>query len=143
MVNDQLLRILEQEDVDSSDKSNEVSEVSKLLGLLSRVDSLIIFHMAKKGIEAYTLTHHKIGLTRKQYYTRLTQLRKAGLIEKKKNYYFQTTMGSFLEENCVNNVLHTIRNRKKMAMVDVLTKAQKFSEEDLLKMKLTVCGSPN
>ena len=113
--------------------------ISKLLKLISNEDALLIFSQAKDGIEADTSTHSKIDLTRKQYYTRLKELKKGGLIEKKGRLYFQTTMGTFLQENCINPVIHAVRNRKKMAMIDVLKGNGKFSEEDLSQMKSVVC----
>ena len=116
----------------------ELIGVSKMLKVLSSADALIIFSMTKDGIEADTFTYSKIGLTRKQYYVRLMQLKDAGLIEKKDNTYFQTTMGSFLQENCINTVAHAVKNSKKMAMIDVLKRNDKFSEEDLCEMKMAV-----
>ncbi len=121
----------------------EFLEARKLLTLLSKMDALVVLSMAKDGIRAESSTHSMIGLTRKQYYTRLMQLKKAGLIEKKENIYVQTTMGSFLQENCINSVMHAIRNYKKMAMVDVLRRGGNFSDEDLLRIKSTVCSTSN
>jgi len=114
----------------------------KLLKVLSNSDALMIFSMAKDGIEADTTTYSRIGLTRKQYYTRLMQLKNADLIEKKGRLYFQTTMGSFLHENCVNSIVHAIRNKKNMAMIDALRRHKNMSEEDLLQMKNTLLKIP-
>ena len=121
---------------------DKIVGTSKLLKVISNVDALLIFSMAKDGIEAETRTHSKIGLTRKQYYTRLMQLKNTGLIERKGKLYFQTTMGSFLQENCINSVIHAIRNAKKMSMIDVLSSNSNFSEEDLLQMKSAICTIP-
>ncbi len=108
----------------------------------SKHDALVILSLAKKGIEADSSAHSKIGLTRKQYYVRLMQLKDARLIEKKGNYYFQTTMGSFLYENCINAARHAIKNSKQMSMIDVLRKQENFSEEELLRLKSTICNLP-
>ena len=120
----------------------EFLEARKLLTLLSKMDALVVLSMAKDGIRAESSTHSMIGLTRKQYYTRLMQLKKAGLIEKKGNMYYQTTKGSFLYEKCVNIVIHAIRNSKQMAMIDVLKRQGRFTEEDLQRMKTSVLMIP-
>ncbi|MGH9909418.1 MAG: hypothetical protein ACRD32_02140 [Nitrososphaerales archaeon] len=127
----------------SSYKSQELLEASKLLNVLSKLDALIILSMAIHGIEADTSTCSKVGLTKKQYYTRLMQLKKVGLIEKKGKFYFQTIMGSFLYQNCINAVIHVIKNSKQMAMLDVLEKQGNLSDEELLKMKDILCSLPN
>ena len=125
-----------------SASADELLDSSKLLVVISKFDALTIFSMAKDGIEADVSAPSKIGLTRKQYYTRLMQLKDAGLIEKKGNMYYQTTKGSFLYEKCVNTVIHAIRNSKQMAMIDVLKRQGRFTEEDLQRMKTSVLMIP-
>ena len=121
--------------VPPSKQGDELLAGSKLLKVLSTVDALTILSMAKDGIEANSRTYSMVGLSKKMYYTRLMQLKNAGLIEKRGNLYVQTTMGSFVQENCINSVVHATKNRKKMAMIDVLVSRGDISEEDLLQMK--------
>ncbi len=121
--------------VPPSKQGDELLAGSKLLKVLSTVDALTILSMAKDGIEANSRTYSMVGLSKKMYYTRLMQLKNAGLIEKRGNLYVQTTMGSFLQENCINSVVHATKNRKKMTMIDVLVSRGDISEEDLLQMK--------
>lgn len=116
-------------DVDPPQNLNDLSEPSKLLTVISKFDALTIFSLAKDGIEADVSTPTKIGLTRKQYYTRLMQLKNVGLIHKEGNRYYQTTMGSFLYQNCINSVIHAIKNSKQMTMIDVLKGKGIFTEE--------------
>lgn len=143
MINDQqMARVRGQSDADASNEYNDILVASKVLTVLSKHDALVIFTMAKNGIEADTATHTKIGLTRKQYYTRLMQLKNVGLVEKKGNIYYQTTMGSFLQENCINAVIHANKNSKKMAMIDVLRREGNCAEEDLLQMKSFLLSLP-
>jgi len=78
------------------------------------------------------MNYNKMGLTRKQYYTRLMQLKREGLIERNGNFYYHTTLGTFIYENCVNMLLAAIRNRKYMAMVDVLMHSNYFSQDATL-----------
>ena len=128
--------------VPAENSREQLEAASKLIRMLSSPDALMIFLLAKNGIEADTGTYSKIGLTRKQYYTRLKQLKNVGLIEKKGGLYFQTTMGSFLQDNCVNTVMHASVNRKQMGMIDILKRTSNFSEEDLLRIKNAVFVSP-
>jgi len=129
--------------VDSLDNStDQLKGASKLLKVLASPDALMLFSLATVGIEADTIAYSKIGLTRKRYYTRLKLLKNAGLIQKKGRLYYQTTMGSFLHENCVNPVIHASMKRKQMGMIDVLKRAGNFSEEDLQQIKNTVCIIP-
>lgn len=142
MNDEEPVKIVDDAMLSSGDPRDKIVGASKLLKVISNIDALLIFSMAKDGIEADTRTYSKIGLTRKTYYTRLIQLKKAGLIEKKGKLYLQTTMGSFLYENCINPIVYAIRNSKQMAMLDVLTSNSNFSEEDLLQMKSAVCRIP-
>ena len=121
--------------VPPSKQGDELLAGSRLLKVLSTVDALTILSMAKDGIEANSRTYSMVGLSKKMYYTRLMQLKNAGLIEKRGNLYVQTTMGSFLQENCINSVVQATKNRKKMTMIDVLVSRGDISEEDLLQMK--------
>jgi hypothetical protein len=118
----------------------ELVKVSKVLKVLANADALTIFTLAKDGVGGDTFAYQKVGLTRKQYYIRLMQLKRAGLVEKKEHLYFQTTMGSFVYENCIGAASHAVRNSRKMVMVDVLKKEKKFTEEELLQMKMSVCS---
>ncbi len=124
--------------VPPSKQGDELLAGSKLLKVLSTVDALTILSMAKDGIEANSRTYSMLGLSKKMYYTRLMQLKNAGLIKKRGNLYIQTTMGSFLQENCINSVVQATKNRKKMTMIDVLVRNRNFPEEDLLQMKNTL-----
>jgi len=76
----------------------ELSEVSRVLLVLSTLDALTLFCMTKDGIEAKTTTHKKIGMPRKLYYTRLAQLKNVELIEKRGKCF----TGLFLT---INNIL--------------------------------------
>jgi len=109
-----------------------LKDVTKLLSIISKQDALLIFSIAKDGMESSSMNYNKMGLTRKQYYTRLMQLKREGLIERNGNFYYHTTLGTFIYENCVNMLLAAIRNRKYMAMVDVLKHSNYFSQDATL-----------
>ncbi len=141
-MNDQEPKSFENVIVPPGKSWDDLGGVSKVLKILANHDALAIFCMSKDGIEADTSTHSRIGFTKKQYYTRLMQLKRVHLIEKKENLYYQTTMGSFLYQNCLNAVQHAISNRKKMTMIDILRSQGRFSEEDLLQMESVVSRMP-
>ncbi|HVX01810.1 MAG TPA: hypothetical protein VHA09_01510, partial [Nitrososphaera sp.] len=61
-----------------------VKSAADLFAALSRKDTLTLFLLAKDGLRSELRTASIVGLSKKQYYTRLNQLKNAGLIEKHK-----------------------------------------------------------
>ncbi len=114
----------------------------KLLNILSKEDTLIIFSLAKNGLKAETTTPSKVELTKKQYYTRLNQLKTSELIEKREGSYYQTTLGSYIWQNCILQALEAVKNSKEMTMIDVLKHTDKFSENDILQIKTALRLKP-
>ncbi|MDW8276180.1 MAG: hypothetical protein RMJ59_07380 [Candidatus Nitrosocaldus sp.] len=87
-----------------------------------------------EGIEAETDAPEKIGLTKKQYYTRLKQLVDAGLIEKSKGKYVQTTLGRIIYEKSLQVLFEQVRNAKKLQMLDVLKSSGKFDMDEIYRL---------
>jgi len=110
-----------------------VNRTTDLLSILSKKDALTIFLLAKDGLKAQTDTPQKIGLTRKQYYTRLKQLVDCGLIDKYGDTYQHTTLGAIIHQEHVLQLLEHVRNVKQMKMVDALKRTRQFSEDDIAK----------
>jgi hypothetical protein len=108
-----------------------VNKASNLLAILSKKDALTIFLLAKDGLKAETNTPEKVGLTRKQYYTRLKQLVDTGLIDKSGDAYVHTTLGVLIHQNHLVGLLDHVRNVKQMKMIDALKRAGQFSENDI------------
>jgi predicted transcriptional regulator len=108
-----------------------VNKASNLLAILSKKDALTIFLLAKDGLKAETNTPEKVGLTRKQYYTRLKQLVDTGLIDKSGDAYVHTTLGVLIHQNHLIGLLDHVRNVKQMKMIDALKRAGQFSENDI------------
>ena len=77
----------------SNDNSKILTQLTNVLSVLSKNDALTIFLMANEGIKSELDTPTKIGLTKKQYYTRLKQLVDLGLITKNNESYIQTAFG--------------------------------------------------
>lgn len=111
-----------------------IREASKVLTILSKYDALKIFLQSREGIEAETAAPEKIGLTKKQYYTRLKQLVDIGLIEKSKGKYVQTTLGRIIYEKALQVLFEHVRNAKKLQMLDVLKSSGKFSIDEIYKL---------
>ncbi|MFQ5970407.1 MAG: hypothetical protein ACE5J2_07935 [Nitrososphaerales archaeon] len=108
-----------------------VNKTTNLLSILSKKDALTIFLLAKDGLEAETDTPQRIGLTRKQYYTRLKQLVDSGLIDKVSDIYYHTTLGTLVHERHLMALLEHVKNIRKMRMADALKRTKQFSTEDI------------
>lgn len=106
-------------------------QMSDVLSILSKSDALEIFVMAKDGLKSELDTPQKIGLTKKQYYTRLKQLYDLNLISKKGNAYMHTSLGDLIYNEHVVGLLDTISNIKEFEMIDVLKKSSKFDNTEI------------
>ena len=113
-------------------------ELCKLLTILSKLDTLILLVLAKNGIKSHMDTPKEIGLTKKQYYTRLKQLVDHGLVEKRDGYYFHTTMGKFVYEKHLASLLEGTKKDKEMRMIDMLNRTRTFSHEEISNFTKTI-----
>ncbi len=111
-----------------------LKETSNILGTLSKYDALKIFLECIEGIEADTNASDRLGLTKKQYYTRLKQLVDAGLIEKSKGKYVHTTLGKLIYDKAIRILFEHVKNSKKLLMVDVLKSSGKFDMEEIYRL---------
>jgi len=109
----------------------EIQKTMDLLSLLSKLHALTIFTLAKDGIKSHIGTHSEIGLTKKQYYLRLNQLVKAGLLVKYDDTYNHTTLGKIIYYDYLLRLEKDISNSKQMEMVDVLNQSSKFSKDEI------------
>ncbi|MEM0446361.1 MAG: hypothetical protein QW574_02805 [Candidatus Nitrosocaldus sp.] len=111
-----------------------IQETSRLLAILAKQDALTIFLESIEGIDASTDTPERLGMSKKQYYTRLKQLIDAGLITKSKGKYVQTTMGKILYERCLQLVFEQVRNAKKLIMADILKGSGRFDMDEIYRL---------
>ncbi len=111
-----------------------LKETSNILVILSKYDALKIFLECIEGIEADTNAADRLGLTKKQYYTRLKQLVDAGLIEKSKGKYVHTTLGKLIYDKAIRMLFDHVKNSKKLLMVDVLKSSGKFDMEEIYRL---------
>ncbi|MDE1725166.1 MAG: hypothetical protein KGH76_04635 [Thaumarchaeota archaeon] len=117
---------------DISDNSKLMSQLTDVLSVLSKDDALTIFQMSEEGIRSEIDTPTRIGLTKKQYYTRLKQLVDLGLITKRNETYTQTAFGRVVYQKHIIGLTNNIKNSKYLQMVDVLKSDPKFSDKDIM-----------
>jgi len=116
----------------SSDSSKLLAQLTEVLSVLSKNDALTIFLMANEGIKSELDTPTKIGLTKKQYYTRLKQLVDLGLVIKQNESYMQTAFGKIVYQKHIIGLTNQIKNSKYLQMVDVLKADSKFNDSDIM-----------
>ncbi len=102
-----------------------------VLSILSKEDALTIFLTAKNGLASELDTPQKIGLTKKQYYTRLKQLVEFGLLDKRENKYEHTALGNIIHERHLLGLLNSMKISKELEMIDLLKKTSKFKPEEI------------
>jgi sugar-specific transcriptional regulator TrmB len=109
-----------------------LAQLTKVLSVLSKNDALTIFLMAEEGIRSELDTPTKIGLTKKQYYTRLKQLVDFGLVVKHNESYMQTAFGRVVYQKHILGLAKNIKNSKYLQMIDVLKANPKFNDKDIM-----------
>ncbi|MGI0018335.1 MAG: hypothetical protein ACREA1_06475 [Nitrosotalea sp.] len=119
-------------DMVSNDSSKLLVQLTEVLSVLSKNDALTIFLMANEGIKSELDTPTKIGLTKKQYYTRLKQLVDLGLVVKHNESYTQTAFGKVVYQKHIIGLTNNIKNSKYLQMVDVLKADPKFNDSDIM-----------
>lgn len=108
-----------------------VSKLSETLSILSKSDALLIFLTAKDGLASELDTPQKIGLTKKQYYTRLKQLVEYGLLNKNDNRYFHTAFGSIIYNRHLLGLVDSMKISKELEMIDLLKRSSKFKTDEI------------
>lgn len=116
------------------DNSKLLAQLTDVLSVLSKNDALTIFLMTEEGIRSELDTPAKIGLTKKQYYTRLKQLVDLGLVEKRNESYTQTAFGKVVYRKHILGLTNNIKNSKYLQMVDALKANPKFNEKDIMEL---------
>lgn len=114
------------------DNSKLLAQLTEVLSVLSKNDALTIFLMAEEGIRSELDTPIKIGLTKKQYYTRLKQLVDLGLVAKHNEFYTQTAFGKVVHQKHILGLTNNIKNSKYLQMVDALKANPKFNDKDIM-----------
>jgi hypothetical protein len=121
-----------------------IKKSAKLLSVLSHWDNLSIFMFASSGqLMAETASLQKLKLSRKVYYTRLKQLIDAGLVEKVEGIYRHTSLGNIIYQNHIVRLAEVVKNTKQLKIIDTLTHAGQFSEDDIARFVSQISGSPS
>ncbi len=107
---------------------------------LSKPDAITIFLLAKEGLQAETEAPYKIGLTRKQYYTRLKQLVDLALIERIEGVYYHTALGSLVYDKHIVELSNSLAYKKELKMIDLLKKSNEFTTDEITKFLAKVAG---
>ncbi len=116
----------------SSDTTvSDLQKISEVLSILSKPDALVLFIMTKDGLKSELETHTQVGLTKKQYYTRLKQLTDVGLITKNASAYVHTAFGTMVYQKHFLGLVGNIKSLKHFEMIDVLKQSSNFKLEDI------------
>ena len=92
--------------------------IAGTLKALSDDKSLILFNMVALTLARNTAdVMNRLGLTRKQYYSRMNALINAGLVMKKSSKYFLTSFGKVVYESHML-IGHAIENYWKLKAID-------------------------
>ena len=121
-------------------ESETVTRMMEIFNVLSKRDAMTIFLLARDGLPAETDAPYKIGLTRKQYYTRLKQLVDLGLLERIEGVYYHTTLGSLIYDKHVVELTNSLAYKKELKMIDVLKKSSEFTTDEITKFLTKVAG---
>lgn len=78
---------------------NAKTKVRDLLAVLSRPGALAILELAGNGLRINPRSHLPAGITRRQMRTRIRELSKSGLIEKKNGTYCMTSFGKLCQKH--------------------------------------------
>lgn len=112
-------------------KNELAQKIIDLLSVLSKPDAIRIFILARNGIISKLDTPSEIGLTKKQYYSRLPQLVKLGLLIKDENTYRHTMFGEIIYHNYLLRLGNEIKNSRYMSMLDIIKQSHRFSKDEI------------
>ncbi|MDQ3835464.1 MAG: hypothetical protein M3270_00820 [Thermoproteota archaeon] len=82
----------------------------------------------------------KIKLTRKQYYSRLSRMTRAGLVRRKNGKYILTTFGKIVYESKVT-IEHALNNYWKLKAIDSLETSNEVPKEEQKKLIETLLAN--
>jgi predicted transcriptional regulator len=117
------------------DQKPKVEEVFSALG---DSETLRLFRLASVGIEARTEAITRIGMSRKQFYSRLQKLAKLGLIRKKKGIYAHTTLGTMVQNIQLKPLEELVDSYWKLEAIEMLKAANKIPNEERTKLIETI-----
>ncbi len=107
--------------------------VSSVLRTIADDKSLDLFAtVALEKIDSKNLKN-KTKLTRKQYYSRLARMTRAGLVRRKNGKYILTTFGKIVYE-CQLTIANALNNYWKLKAIDSLETSNELPKEEQQKL---------
>ncbi|MEM2820483.1 MAG: hypothetical protein QXF31_04845, partial [Candidatus Bathyarchaeia archaeon] len=106
-----------------------LNRIENILSTLANQDALRIFQLAKDGIVCSTEAIKKLGLTQKRYYTRLSGLLEANLIQKDEGAYRHTVLGSAIYK-IVEFLGDLVERQEQLELIDRIRQSKTLSEEE-------------
>jgi predicted transcriptional regulator len=115
----------------------EGHSVGDIIHSISDSKSLDLFHsIAKQSVESEVLKQTK-GLTRKQYYLRIKQLLKQGLIQRNKGSFSLTCLGAIVYH--AQSVIEAgVNNYWKLKAIDSIQSSAEIGEHERTKLIKTI-----
>ncbi|MDE1869719.1 MAG: hypothetical protein KGH71_01895 [Candidatus Micrarchaeota archaeon] len=110
----------------------EPPKIGEVLNILSKEGAIAIFNAVRTGMVAKQETAKELGLTKKQYYTRLKELKRLGMVAKDGEVYTHTEFGAVMEKKIeeIGKVL-TKEEFARLLMADVLRQSKKFTDDEI------------
>jgi hypothetical protein len=112
------------------EEQEKVSEIVSVLRVISDEKSYNLFTTIalKNGDSELLVT--KLHLTRKQFYSRLSRLRSAGLIKRKDFKFFLTTFGKVIYESLMLQE-KAVENSWKLKAIDTIKQQQYINKDEM------------
>jgi hypothetical protein len=112
------------------EEQEKVSEIVSVLRAISDEKSYNLFTTIalKNGDNELLVT--KMHLTRKQFYSRLSKLRSAGLIKRKDSKFFLTTFGKVIYES-LKLQEKAVENSWKLKAIDTIKQQQYVNKDEM------------
>ena len=108
-------------------------EVSAIFRALSDDKSLTLFNTVALSPGNSNLLTRNLNLTKKQYYSKIEQLSKQGLVARKNGKYYLTTMGKIIYE--LQNVVGiAVNDYWKLKAIDSLRIQDQLPEDQIAKL---------
>jgi DNA-binding HxlR family transcriptional regulator len=130
--------------LDDAGRNQKLESLGEVIKLISDTKSLLIFRtiFLASGDSSENL-RTQLKLTKKQYYSRISRLTKAGLVNRQKGRYFVTAFGRVIYD--VQRLLGSaVKNYWKLKAIDSLGVANddKVPKEERMKIIDLMIGSP-
>ncbi len=128
--------------LDAAGRKKNSESLAGVIKLISEDKSMLIFKIIflASGNSSETI-RAELQLTRKQYYSRISRLTKAGLVSRQKGRYFVTAFGKVIYD--AQRLLGSaIKNYWKLKAIDSLANDDKMPNEERMKIIDLMISNP-